>query len=612
VSSIAAIAATCAVVTTEGPAVALESTIAQQVAVPSYIHPNASPADWGRLASSAPGAVGIAVANVINGPDYTPLPEWAAVIHATHANGVPVVGYVDTGYLGTTGLLTRLGSSDAMDWISQIERDVDAWYAFYGDDLSGIFFDQGQNACGPADSPNIWADLYARLDDYVKARYPGDITVLNPGIVVPQCYQFAADVLVTFEGSYETYLNAYTPLSWDPVDPKKIWHIVYGAPTSDQMAEVVALSKTRGAGYVYVTDDVLANPYDRLPADDYWATEQILATQLPPVPLVPPAPPQVLDSVEYTGTTITLDWIPSVGVSAPVVAYDIYRDGLRVGSTPATAPTFVAKNLTPQTNYQFNVVARDAFGQTSAPSAPLVENTDETHGDPPRAARMVAVRSTTYTSTSLTWEFQKELRRKPPIESVVVLQNGKPILRLPGFARSVTVGKLAPGATYEFSVILVDATGDMSKPSTTLAVTTPTLPPGGTIANVAVVDGPDAITASADFVVPFAFRRVFIATNNPNHTCWATGSEPQLCADFVIENNRLLQYAGSGTDWEWTVVRDAEPVIAGTNYSWSIAHADVGAPPIEAFAFNANGYAPNSYCGLAVACASYGPPIPYE
>src|SRR4051794_33015448 len=131
-TSMATLAATCGVVVDHAPAEALDVTIAQQVAVPSYIHPNASPADWGRLANSAPGAVGIAVANVINGPDYTPLPEWASVIHATHANGVPVVGYVDTGYLGTTGQLTRLGSSNALDWISQIERDVDAWYAFYG------------------------------------------------------------------------------------------------------------------------------------------------------------------------------------------------------------------------------------------------------------------------------------------------------------------------------------------------------------------------------------------------------------------------------------------------------------------------------------------------
>jgi chitodextrinase len=608
----AAIAAACAVVATGAPAAALETTIAQQVAVPSYIHPNASPADWGRLATSAPGSVGIAVANVINGPDYTPLPEWAGVIHATHQNGVPVAGYVDTGYLGTTGQRTRLGSSNVLDWMSQIQRDVDAWYAFYGNDLAGIFFDQGQNACGPNAGSNGWADLYRDLNDYVKRQHPGAITVLNPGIVVPQCYEFAADVLVTFEGSYDGYVNAYTPLSWDPVDPKKIWHIVYGASTTDQMAEVMALSKTRSAGYVYVTDDVLANPYDRLPPEDYWTVQQALAVQLPPIPLVPPPPPPALYSVDYTGTTISMDWLPSVGVTAPVVAYDIYQDGVRVGSVPATANTFVATNLTPQTIYQFAVVARDALGQASPASLPMIEHTDPTYGDPPRQPRMISASNTTYTSTVLRWDLQKELRRKPPVVSFIVQQNGRPILRLPGSARAVTVGKLAPGAAYAFSLIAVDETGDVSKPSASVSVATPPLPTGGTISNVAIVEGPDALTLSADFLVPFAFRRVFIASNDPTRPCWSTGSEPQLCADFVIENERLLQYAGSGTDWQWNVVRDVEPVITGTTYAWTVAPGEIGTPAPEAVAFNANGYAPNSYCGPAVACASYGPPLPYE
>jgi hypothetical protein len=436
--------------------------------------------------------------------------------------------------------------------------------------------------------------------------------VLNPGIVVPQCYQFAADVLVTFEGSYDTYINSYTPLGWDPVDPKKIWHIVYDVQGADQMAQVVALSKTRSAGYVYATDDVPANPYDRLPPDDYWTAEQALAVQLPPTPLVPPPPPTGLFSVDYTGTTISMDWLPSVGVTAPVVAYDVYQNGVRVGSVPATQNTFVAKNLTPLTSYQFTLVARDALGQVSPPSAPMVEHTDQTYADPPRQPRMMAAGNTTYTSTVLAWDLQKDVTHKPPVTNIVVQQNGKPILWLPGSARSVTVGKLAPGATYKFSVIAIDDTGDASKPSATVATTTPALPAGGTITNVAVVPGADDVTFSADFLVPFAFRRVFIVGTDPTLPCWSTGSEPQLCANFVIENNRLLQYAGSGTDWQWNVIRGVDPVVTGTTYSWTVAQADIGTPAPEAIAFNANGYAPNSYCGPAIACTSYGPPLPYE
>ena len=60
----------------------------------------------------------------------------------------------------------------------------------------------------------------------------------------------------------------------------------------------------------------------------------------------------------------------------------------------------------------------------------------------------------------------------------------------------------------------------------------------------------------------------------------------------MIENDRLLQYVGTGTDWEWSVVRGADPVINGSNYTWSFARTEIGAPLPEAFAFNANGYAP--------------------
>src|SRR5664280_2524815 len=89
---------------------------------------------------------------------------------------------------------------------SQIEQDVNAWYAFYGSGIDGIFFDEGQDACGPTSGSNAWVDLYSRSNAYVKANHPGAMTAINPGRVVPRCYENAGDVLVTFEGSYDTYV----------------------------------------------------------------------------------------------------------------------------------------------------------------------------------------------------------------------------------------------------------------------------------------------------------------------------------------------------------------------------------------------------------------------
>lgn len=44
---------------------------------------------------------------------------------------------------------------------------------------------------------------------------------------------------------------------------------------------------------------------------------------------------------------------------------------------------------------------------------------------------------------------------------------------------------------------------------------------------------------------------MFLASRRRNVPRWWTGSSPQIAADWLIENNRLYAYAGSGTDWTW-------------------------------------------------------------
>jgi len=39
------------------------------------------------------------------------------------------------------------------------------------------------------------------------------------------------------------------------------------------MTQAIAWSKQRHAGWVYVTNDNLPNPWDTLPSDPYWSNE---------------------------------------------------------------------------------------------------------------------------------------------------------------------------------------------------------------------------------------------------------------------------------------------------------------------------------------------------
>lgn len=230
----------------------------QQLAIASYTHPGESAA-WQRLISPDSSKLSVLVANVLNGPDYVMDTSWNTVIRQAADSGKTVIGYVRTGYLGVSQqkFKTRLGSGDLADWASQIMGDVDKWFELYPGAVGGIFFDEGWPECGPN---NIYSNLYAHINAYTKRKHPGAFTVLNPGSTIAQCYEDTMDTLLTFESSYASYTNSYTPNAWTPKDDRKIWHIIYDVP-QDKIAEVAALSRSRHVGYLEVTPDKGANPY---------------------------------------------------------------------------------------------------------------------------------------------------------------------------------------------------------------------------------------------------------------------------------------------------------------------------------------------------------------
>lgn len=91
--------------------------------------------------------------------------------------------------------------------------------------------------------------------------------------------------------------------------------------------------------------------------------------------LTPPTAPAALVA-STTQTSVTLSWTPSTDERG-VAAYEVIRDGLAVGSglTPSPTPSFTDTGLTPTTTYHYTVVALDAAGNRSAPSAPVTATT---------------------------------------------------------------------------------------------------------------------------------------------------------------------------------------------------------------------------------------------
>jgi hypothetical protein len=360
----------------------------EQIAVASYINPLGDPASWERLLSYDTQKVSVLVANVLNGPDYVVDDSWKSVIDKAASQGKKILGYVRTGYLGVSQqqFTTRLGSKDLADWASQIEQDVDKWFELYGTSVGGIFFDEGWPECGPN---NIYADLYAHINNYTKRKHPGAFTVLNPGSPIAQCFEDTMDTLLTFESSYETYINSFSPNVWTPKDPRKIWHIIYKVP-QDQIATVAALAKSRHSGLLEFTDDDQPNPYDNLPNEAYMqavigavqgGTPSIKDPAKATSSYVAGLPGDVaVSSSDYSSVTLTWSSV------ANALGYAVYKDGALVLELPASLTRATVGMLNPgSSGISFEVRTVLASGSGSGSSRTISASTKSLPADGPIA-----------------------------------------------------------------------------------------------------------------------------------------------------------------------------------------------------------------------------------
>ncbi|MET7476645.1 spherulation-specific family 4 protein [Streptomyces sp. NPDC005648] len=500
--------------------------IGQQIAVASYIYPTDSA--WTRLINSPTGKTSVVVANVLNGPGAEKNSAWGDVIDKAAASGKKVLGYVDTGYFGLAdGRATRLGSTSPADWTQQIEEDINSWYSLYGSSMGGIFFDDGYNECGSGNQVPSW---YTEVNDYVKRSHPGALTVLNPGTIVPQCYEGTADVLLTYEGDYTGYVGTnsnaalnYKDLGWTPKSSSEIWHIIYGV-SADHVAEVAAKAKDRGAGYVEITDDTLSNPYDTLPADSYWNAEQ--------------------NAVE--------------------------------GGTPTVAG------------------ASAYAGTTNTPVAPA----------------NLTVKSYDYTSATLTWGASAGAARyKISVNGVITT--------VPGSMTSATVGGLTPGgSSYEIRVIAQTGGGTDSAPSNTAVVKTLALPGGKTVTNVRVSATATTATISADFLVPYSFRRLYFWTPTLGITgcqggaAWTINyrTDSYVCGYYMVEGTTLYRYTGTAnSQWSWAPYGTVTISRSGYTYTWNVPYGTSGGVSADHVVLQAEGY--NPLVNYFTPCSEFSPTL---
>ncbi len=222
-----------------------------RILVPAYFYPGgAGLQEWDRLIEAASRVPIVAIVNPESGPGTAPDRHYAAIVSRAKAAGVEVIGYVNTEY----GKRPR----------PEIEADIDRWVRFYPD-IQGIFFDAQASAAEHV-------HLYAALRTFVRQEIREAVSITNPGTICAEEYfaRSAVDVAVVFE-NHEGFETFELPAWARNYQDRQFAAIPYAVKSAEHMKDDARLAVLKGIRYLYVTDDVLPNPWDRLPY--YWDAE---------------------------------------------------------------------------------------------------------------------------------------------------------------------------------------------------------------------------------------------------------------------------------------------------------------------------------------------------
>lgn len=226
----------------------LTTAPALRVLVPAYFYPVTN-SPWTRLSTAAaahPGRIA-AIGDPFNGPGLAFDPTYAAAFADFRAHGGALLGYVYTSY-GARPLV-------------QVLADMDQWLAWYP--LDGFFVDEMAN------QPGQFETYYRAIFQHARTLVPHAEVVGNPGTSTSPSYlqsqnQLVSTAVCIYEGG--SGFATWQSDAWVKTYPRqKFYALPYGTPAAGWQA-AVDHAFAENCGWVYVTDDVLPNPWDTLPA----------------------------------------------------------------------------------------------------------------------------------------------------------------------------------------------------------------------------------------------------------------------------------------------------------------------------------------------------------
>jgi hypothetical protein len=232
----------------------------QSIAVPMYEYPTIG-TFWDDITGVGGDDLPFVIVNPANGPGASVDPTYTAEIAENTTDGIRSIGYVYTTYQ------TRN--------FQEVYDDIDDWYQLYPG-ISGIFIDLIED--------NTPQELCyaAGLYNHVKNVHPSDLVILNPGTNINPSYEPYGDIFMNAENTLAVYQASWQPMypGWDdnPAYQNRFWHAIH-TTGGGGLATALSLTRANNAGWVYITDDVMPNPYKVTPT--YWNTEVSDVATLP-------------------------------------------------------------------------------------------------------------------------------------------------------------------------------------------------------------------------------------------------------------------------------------------------------------------------------------------
>ncbi|MVM41121.1 T9SS type A sorting domain-containing protein [Spirosoma sp. HMF3257] len=195
-----------------------------------------------------------------------------------------------------------------------------------------------------------------------------------------------------------------------------------------------------------------------------------------------PTAPTTLGTSNVTDTSLRLTWTASTD-NVGVTTYEVVQGNTILNNVAGTS--LDVSGLSCNTSYNFTVRAKDAAGNISANSntvyvmtAPCSDN------QAPTVPLNLVANTVTASGLTLTWSASTD---NVGITAYEVYQNGV-LLNGNVASTSLTVGNLACGTTYTYTVLAKDASGNKSGQSAATNATTPACPPAQPTGNEVIYD----------------------------------------------------------------------------------------------------------------------------